>query len=77
MKGKYSKRYAKMPSLAYRKDFSVDVVIKAIYEGKEAKQIAKEFDVSKTTVYQRLREYGMNFSEIKKLIKESATLEEN
>ena len=73
MKGKYSKTYGNIHSLAYKQNVSVDAIIKMMFEGINAIEMAKILNCSTSLIYKRLKEFGIDYSELKKEIKNSAT----
>lgn len=53
----------------YKKDPSVDAIIKHIYEGKTGGEIAKMYNVSRALIVFRLEEWGLSYRTLKKMIK--------
>lgn len=75
MKGKYSETYGKIHSLSYKKDVSVDDIIKMMFKGLNSMKIAKILNCSTSLIYKRLKEFGIDYNELKKEIQNSATFQ--
>jgi transposase len=73
MKGKFSQTYGNIHSLSYNQNVNVDAIIKLMFEGLNSLEIAKILNCSHSLIYKRLKEFGINYGELKKEIKKSAT----
>lgn len=69
IRGKYSQTLSRRPMKGYKKDPSVDAIIKHIYEGKKGGEIAKMYNVSRALIVFRLEEWGLSYRTLKKMIK--------
>jgi len=75
MKGRYSETYAKIHSLNYNQNVNVDSIIKMMFQGLNAREISNILNCSHSLISKRLQEFGINYSKLKKEIKNSATFQ--